>query len=1110
MTLMNINSLYVKICIVIAIACTIALYTIADVSTNKEVYYDSLLTNYGELDDAFIKEGKENLNIQVDFKFNGFGNDHQTLFQTAPGVEGVRLELANVGAGLWGCYIPDEKDKNKIINFNEMTMPIKNIWHHLELIVNDKVFYLYLDGALVHKEDVKASKFNVEQVCVGNDIENKTEFNGEIKNFELKTSKYIRAFDRLLFFLGNVVIFLLLYFYNKRNKHFFQYTNIISTKNILGCFVGIISFGMIVYSTQKTIEQNVFYQLLFYESYVLIIYLLEKYIVMCANVYNKYILFYLAFFVFLKSFFVRYSIIGVLSDTFLIYAFFYFTILITSKIRGRKCLLLRAIYSLLASSLMTFLAMGAIYVRIVQKIENSNSLFGEELQAVFQTNTQEAFEFLFSVFQIQYLAVLMLVFITISLVCWNALKVDNLSLPIKKKILLSSLMILLAALSIAIGGVGQSLLSPVYQLYEGYKQNIESMKHFQELRKQNQSIVANKNGKGETYVLVIGEAGNRRHYGAYGYFRDTTPWMSSLRQDSNTIFLENTYASFCHTVPSLLNALTSANQYNKEMNFAAPSIIEAAKAAGFRTYWFSNQNRYGLGDNPLTVVAEEADEVHFAANTNMGLDEELDKLLDKYLNNIDPEQNNLIIIHLLGSHAKYTSRLPEDYDTSWKESGVAYLGDVSKDEKFVNDVLNPYDSTIRYTDNNLQKMYQTIKAKVPDLSAYIYMPDHGEDVYGQKFHDSSQFTWEMVRVPFMMMVSDKWKQQYSGRFQLMQAHKDLPLTTDCLFNYMLGMMDIQSNIYEKQFDISSDSYDINWDNAITMWTDKNLQTQLYNKTNAIPLKDDPLYQKRTNIAWLNSNFKNKYLAVACDTVANAYEAIYEGASGMEINITPREDKIMMGHWPEYVLDLSFEEWLSIVPQERINKLWLDTKISSPELIQKTVDELDALDNKYNLKNRVIFESSMDDLNMKKFEEHGWNVMYYFLPTRNDVSGGVECPPSVMKLVENKTGQVAKYEPTVEELPQIKAYAKNVSSLINRQKVHSISFWAEGYPFIIGEILPNVSTSMGLATWSIPGFPRVSDKKFKDEFYANKYRNILGDPDVHTILYDAELLFGIRL
>ena len=121
----------------------------------------------------------------------------------------------------------------------------------------------------------------------------------------------------------------------------------------------------------------------------------------------------------------------------------------------------------------------------------------------------------------------------------------------------------------------------------------------------------------------------------------------------------------------------------------AYSIIEVAKAAGYRTYWISNQVKYGAYDTPIAAIASSADQ-EIWINGNSGYttwtnynDGELANKLRQI--KFDSQKNNLVIIHLMGSHTDYQERYPK------------------KQEKFsVKDKktrrINSYDNTVFYTD----------------------------------------------------------------------------------------------------------------------------------------------------------------------------------------------------------------------------------------------------------------------------------------------------------------------------------------------------------------------------------------------------------------------------
>ena len=52
--------------------------------------------------------------------------------------------------------------------------------------------------------------------------------------------------------------------------------------------------------------------------------------------------------------------------------------------------------------------------------------------------------------------------------------------------------------------------------------------------------------------------------GCYGYFRQNTPWMSSMQEQPGYVQLNKAWSCANDTVSALTYALTSKNQYNTE------------------------------------------------------------------------------------------------------------------------------------------------------------------------------------------------------------------------------------------------------------------------------------------------------------------------------------------------------------------------------------------------------------------------------------------------------------------------------------------------------------------------------------------------------------------
>lgn len=1020
----------------------VAYCSIYESSTMQLVRYGGVQT--GEYtNNIFSNNYTECIDIKFDFKYEGLKADYENLFQTADVNDGIRLEFANFSEAGTGALLIPCKQAPEVFSFNNLPTP--NVWHSLEIRIIGNDLKVFLDDGLLGKKILKNPNIKLDNVAVGTGFSKSRPFSGTIKNFELRTYKYFPGTDYILVIVSQLLLVAIVLAVKSFRKidisvtKWFKLIDIkfISTVVLPNAFI----FGVIVRSTQHNIIE---WQYIYYE-YLLLVMTLLYYVWHKAELKNYAATLLLAgMLIFLKSFFLSTSYLGALSDVFLILSIIGIIQIVLSFLPKYCYICLHFLIAATISIVIGFLTMAMLYVHDIQHAKDVSMLFGEEVQAILQTNVSESIEFIMGVFSNQQILEIFLGVSFAMIICFFLFREVFNTNKINYRFL--CVMIIFAAISTNVAGIGQSLGLPILNIAEGYQRSISQIKHFQELRKQNDTIRATKIGTGETYVIVIGESSNKRHTSAYGYFRDTTPWLKSLRQNNDAIFLENAYASYVHTVPSILNILTSANQYNQKSNFEAPSIIEVAKKAGFKTYWFSNQQRYGLGDNPLTTVAEESDFVYFTPKANLGVDGVLVDLLRDKLKRIDPNQNNIIIVHLLGSHEKYTSRLPEGYSTEFNETGVEYLGNIGKDQNFVNNVLNPYDATVKYTDENLNNIYATVKKAVPDLSAFVYIPDHGEDVFGQKMHDAARFNFEMARVPFVMLFSDKWKLANAVKYETLHQNKNEAFTSDLFFEYFMGIAGINSSEYDAKYDIGSKEYSINWDNAITMWTDKNLQSQFYSKSYPHKLSDDQEYIKKKNITWLNmQNDDNRYLAVACDSVGAAFESLNDGFNGIEVNITVKQDSIQMGHGPEYVLNMTLDKFLSQIPLEKVKKIWLDMKLEDPSLIKNVFLQLEILDKKYGLKDRVILESYLVSDDMKIFSDNGWNMTFYFLPRLAKI--GVECPLVVFQTAENASGHNTPYNLTLEEQAQVNIYADKMAEVLTNQGAKNISFWEASYPFI---------------------------------------------------------------
>jgi len=345
------------------------------------------------------------------------------------------------------------------------------------------------------------------------------------------------------------------------------------------------------------------------------------------------------------------------------------------------------------------------------------------------------------------------------------------------------------------------------------------------------SLPAKING---TVIFVIGESASRTYMHAYNpdFPFDNTPWLDSkleknfpvknLPDDAkinpdykisaeNTqnltpaqgkfIVFKNVYASWTQTVPVLQRALTEQSQYNDKEFFDSVSIIDAARKAGYKTYWFSNQGRYGEFDSAITLVAKTADISEWTDDT-FDFSELEDEILLKFFEKVNPNENNFIVFHLMGSHIYYNSRYPRNFK-KW----------VTKDGSGMMLAAPSYANSILYTDFVLSKIFDYAKANL-NLQAMIYFSDHGEDL--EISHNPDVFRFEMLRVPMFMYFSPAYEEIFPKKIATLEKNREEYFTNDMFYDTFCGIINAPSNRYDAGQDFSSEEYKFNRETLTTM------------------------------------------------------------------------------------------------------------------------------------------------------------------------------------------------------------------------------------------------------------------------------------------------------
>ncbi len=304
--------------------------------------------------------------------------------------------------------------------------------------------------------------------------------------------------------------------------------------------------------------------------------------------------------------------------------------------------------------------------------------------------------------------------------------------------------------------------------------------------------------KPHTYIMIIGESASREYMSVYTKMeQDTTPWLKEcMKDEEHHVVFKNAYACANQTVPTLERVLTERNQYNTKEFYESVSIVDIARKAGYVTHWYSNQGCIGVADTSITLVAKTCDTAKWTKQEVNKL--QYDGSLLDFFSEIDPTKNNFIVFHLMGSHFNFINRYPAEA-TQWGEPNVQ------------DNILN-YMNSIHYTDSLLKKIYEYAGEKL-NLQAMLYFSDHGCIPDKRRLPQFDGFAF--LHIPMSIHFTDSYINAHKERFEALKANRDKFFTNDLVYELFCGLIDIESNHFDKENSLAYKEYKYTLDMLLT-------------------------------------------------------------------------------------------------------------------------------------------------------------------------------------------------------------------------------------------------------------------------------------------------------
>jgi glucan phosphoethanolaminetransferase (alkaline phosphatase superfamily) len=300
-------------------------------------------------------------------------------------------------------------------------------------------------------------------------------------------------------------------------------------------------------------------------------------------------------------------------------------------------------------------------------------------------------------------------------------------------------------------------------------------------------------GKPVAVILVLGESSNRSRWSLYGYERVTTP---SLARRSGLVLLENVVTPWPSTLASVPVILTQKSASDVELYTSEPGLSRILGAAGYETYWISNQGHSGNFDRSIKQLYSEAQFQEFAGGATAlaigqpGDDMRLLPAIEHAL--LSKREKVFLVIHTQGSHYPFWERYPLSSER---------FKPAKREEEFFNNrirnrdwqsVSNSYDNSIVHTDHVLDQIIETASKSGRD-TRLVYVSDHGQSIpnascaeLGQGYANDA-----VLKVPaFVWLSSDLTKIQPQWVLALKKNAREA-ISTTSVFPTVLSLAGVE-------------------------------------------------------------------------------------------------------------------------------------------------------------------------------------------------------------------------------------------------------------------------------------------------------------------------------
>ncbi|MCC7458856.1 MAG: phosphoethanolamine--lipid A transferase [Nitrospira sp.] len=305
-------------------------------------------------------------------------------------------------------------------------------------------------------------------------------------------------------------------------------------------------------------------------------------------------------------------------------------------------------------------------------------------------------------------------------------------------------------------------------------------------------------------VLVVGETARAANWGLDGYARQTTPELAALQGPEGLINFPDVTACGTNTETSLpcMFAPVGRRDYDEARIRGSQSLLHVLARAGVAVRWRDNQSGCkGVCDGLPNETVQAADAPGLCRDGHC-LDEALLFALDAQLD--QAKGTGLLVLHMLGNHGpSYFRRYPPAFERFTPACRNDDLQHCTREE-----IVNAYDNALLYTDHVLAQLIARLRSHAGRVdSALLYVSDHGESLgeNGLFLHGMPYAIAPAVqtRVPMVLWLSAGMRRDSGLDDACLRRHAQGHLQHDNLFHTLLGLLDVQTALYDRAWDFTA-------------------------------------------------------------------------------------------------------------------------------------------------------------------------------------------------------------------------------------------------------------------------------------------------------------------